>query len=47
MLACVGSVADSLLELTEEEATEGKSKSFNFDPIFNNVVPHLLTVSGQ
>ena len=46
-LACVGSVADTLLEMRDEESNEGVSESFDLEHLFKEVVPKLLNTSGK
>jgi hypothetical protein len=46
-LACVGAVADDLQELLEEERESGMLPSFDLQTLFDNVVPQLLTMTGE
>jgi hypothetical protein len=45
-LACVGSVADALLDGDDEDNGE-LVKSFDLDQLFKEVVPTLLNSSGK
>lgn len=46
-LAAVGSVADSLLDMQDEEQATGIVESFDFDNLFKNVLPQLLNMTGE
>lgn len=46
-LACIGSVADGLLDTNDEESNEGVAKSFDLDYLFKEVVPKLLNMQGE
>jgi len=46
-LACVGSVADALLDMRDEESDEGVAESFDLENLFKEVVPNLLNSSGR
>lgn len=46
-LAAVGSVADSLLDMQDEEQATGIVESFDLDNLFKNVLPQLLNMTGE
>lgn len=43
----MGAVADDLQELLEEERESGMLPSFDLQTLFDNVVPQLLTMTGE
>lgn len=45
-MACVGSVADALLDMKDEVSQLDVTDGFDLDHLFKNVVPQLLNDSG-
>lgn len=46
-LACVGGVSEVLLEILEEEETQGGKKSFDLGFLFDEVIPKFLAAQGE